>query len=202
MFDQRFIRALRDSKSWSQSEVAAATGINQPRVSLYERSERQPTRRDYARLERALALGAPREGEAQPVFALAMRLDADGRLQLALSRGSRVGVYGTSESAAAAVKIVRRIHFDKAGKIGVVPVWLAAAFAAVVEIKAAPAKPDDVYLVDNDSESASLVTAVTNHALDVADWLGESRHQAQGNDTAALADAFLERSRKLDAAVL
>jgi transcriptional regulator with XRE-family HTH domain len=195
MFDARFLRLLRQARSLSQADVAEAVGVTQPRVSLFERSERRPTRRQMQRLERTLALGEAREGEEQPAFSLAVRMGGQG-LQLALTAGPRLGVYRESGLAAEAARIVRRLHPGKSGRIGVVPVWLEAAFGAVVAVKTGRVEADDVYFVDDNSEAPRLVAAVIDHGLGVADWLGTIDASAPSNDIAALADAVLSRRER------
>jgi hypothetical protein len=143
-------------------------------------------------LERVLALGDASEGEAQPLFALALR-DSGGRLHLPLTRGARLGVYRDSGFATAAARIVRRIHPDKSGRIGVVPVWLDAAFGAVAAAKAEAVESDDVYYVDGISDASQLVPAVTDHALAIADWVGNASASVPQADIGVLVDAFLKR---------
>ncbi len=195
MFDLRFLHPLRQGKGWSQADVAGATRINQPRVSLYERRGRRPTKGDWTRMERALALGVAREGESEPVFALATRSAAS--VGLALSDGPRIGVYRDSRIASEAARTARRL--TARDDLGVVPVWLEAAFAEVIAWKAAGGAPADVYVVDESPDKTKTVAAVTGHALAVADWLNGTQGSA-GSHVGALADAFLEQSQTESAA--
>jgi transcriptional regulator with XRE-family HTH domain len=187
VIEPKVYRVLREIKGQPQADVAMAAGINQPRLSMYERGARRPTRQDAARLEEELALGERQESEETARYALA--LIEERTVQLMFTDGWRVGLYRDRDFAETAANGLRRAGVSAV----VVPVWVQGAYEAVIAWKGArAARVEDVYLVDGKGEPKANSLATTEHALAIAAWFDHDDAHETVDYSAILASSFLD----------
>lgn len=155
--------ALRARKDLSQAKLAKLVGRSQPYISQFENGRVELGDAEMRKLERALALGEPIEGESRPAYGL-FAFDRFQRLEPLLTHDGRVGLYRNSFRA----NTTRRALKTAGITTYVVPVWLG--YAARLALgrpgkKAAPTQ--GLFVVDAAEDATDRALAVVGHAADL-----------------------------------